>query len=95
MRQVGAPLGEQIALLVFGPPVMAALVWLCSRGLAISLQGGVASAKTKARQKVEFWVALVVRYAIGIAVDLYSLVKVTPPRPPLRLDHNEGLPASG
>ena len=72
MRPGAAPLPEQLAILLVGPPIMAALIWLMSRGWALSVQGGSASEETKRRQKMEFWTALVVMYAIVIALVLYS-----------------------
>jgi len=58
MRPGAAPLGEQLAILIVGPPVMAGLFWLMSRGWAFSVQGGKTSEKTKGRQKIEFWMIL-------------------------------------
>jgi hypothetical protein len=71
-RPGAAPLGEQLAILLLGPPIMAGLIWFMSRGWALFVQGGVASDRTKRRQKVEFWIVLVVMYAIGIGMALYA-----------------------
>jgi len=70
-----APLGEQIAILILGPPIMATLIWFMSRGWATSIQGGVASDKTKRRQKVEFWVVLVAMYFLGFGMALYAWLR--------------------
>ncbi len=72
MRPGAAPLGEQLAILLLGPPIMAALICFMSRGWALSVQGGVASDRTKRRQKVEFWMVLVAMYAIGAGMALYA-----------------------
>jgi len=71
-RPGAAPLGEQLAILIAGPPVMAALIWFMSRGWAKSVQGGVASDRTKARQKIEFWMVLAVMYVLGFGMALYA-----------------------
>ena len=72
MRPGAAPLGEQPAILLVGPPVMAGLIWLMSRGWAIGVQGGSASERTKVRQKIEFWMVLVAMYVIGFGMALYA-----------------------
>ena len=72
MRPGAAPLGEQLAILIVGPPIMAGLVWLMSRGWAIGVQRGSASEKTRMRQKVEFWMVLIAMYVIGFAMALYA-----------------------
>jgi hypothetical protein len=51
---------------------MAGLVWLMSRGWAISVQGGTASEKTKDRQKIQFWVFLVIMYVVVFGMALYA-----------------------
>ena len=71
-RSGAAPLGEQVLILVIGPPVMACLVWLLSRGWASTVQGGLPSERTKRRQKVQFWVVLVVLYIMALGVFLYA-----------------------
>ena len=72
MRPGSAPIGEQLAILIVGPPLMASLIWLMSRGWATSVQGGAASEKTKRRQKLEFWVVLIVMYVIGFSMAFYA-----------------------
>lgn len=72
MRPGAAPLGEQIAIVFVGPPVMACLVWIMSRGWASIVQGGTPSERTKGRQKIEFWAILIVMYFIGIGMALYA-----------------------
>lgn len=70
MRPGAAPLGEQLAILIAGPPVMAGLIWLMSRGWAKTIQGGTATERTKSRQKIEFWMVLVVMYVLGFGMAL-------------------------
>lgn len=72
MRPGAAPLGEQIAILILGPPIMAGIIWLMSRGWAMGVQGGSASERTKVRQKIEFWMVLVTMYVIGFGMALYA-----------------------
>ena len=72
MRAGAAPLWEQLAILIIGPPIMAAFFWLMSRGWALGVQGGTASDKTKQRQKIEFWMLLVAMYVIGLGMALYA-----------------------
>ena len=72
MRHGAAPLWEQLLILIAGPPAMAGLFWLMSRGWALTVQGGEASDRTKGRQKIEFWVVLVGMYVIGIGMALYA-----------------------
>ncbi len=72
MRPGSAPIGEQIAILIVGPPLMASLFWLMSRGWATTVQGGVPSEKTKRRQKVEFWIVLIAMYLIGFSMAFYA-----------------------
>ena len=72
MRPGAAPLGEQLAILIAGPPVMACLIWVMSRGWAKTVQGGTASERTKSRQKIEFWMVLVVMYVLGFGMALYA-----------------------
>ena len=72
MRNGAAPLSEQILIVVLGPPIMATLWWLASRGFGRAVQGGTVSEKTKRRQKIEFFVLLVAMYVLGIGIVLYA-----------------------
>ncbi len=72
MRPGAAPIGEQLAILIAGPPLMASLIWLMSRGWATSVQGGTVSEKTKRRQRLEFWIVLIAMYVIGFCMALYA-----------------------
>ncbi len=72
LRPSAAPVGEQIAIFVLGPPVMASLIWLMSRGWAHTVQGEVVSDRTKHRQKMEFWIFMIVMYIFMIGVALYE-----------------------
>jgi phosphate/sulfate permease len=46
--------------------------WLMSRGFAATVQGGAVSEKTQRRQKIEFWVILIVAYAMSVGMSLYA-----------------------
>jgi hypothetical protein len=70
--QQASPLWVQMLTLIFGPPVMACLVWLLSRGWAMGVQGGRVSEKTKRRQKIEFWSVLIGLYILGFGIALYA-----------------------
>lgn len=54
-----------------GPPIMTALWWVMSRGWALGIQRGKVSDRTRARQKREFFVLLVVLYLIGFGMSFY------------------------
>jgi hypothetical protein len=54
---------------------MTALWWFAARGWALTVQGGTASSKTKRRQKVEFYVVLVVMYVVGLGMALYAWLR--------------------
>jgi|HubBroStandDraft_1064217.scaffolds.fasta_scaffold663430_2 hypothetical protein len=75
MRPSAAPLWEQLIILILGPPIMTALWWFAARGWALTVQGGTASSKTKRRQKVEFYVVLVVMYVVGLGMALYAWLR--------------------
>lgn len=72
MRPGAAPLSEQLAILILGPPIMATLVWFMSRGWATTVQGNAVSETTKHRQKIEFWVLLVAMYVLGLGMAIYA-----------------------
>jgi hypothetical protein len=67
-----APLWEQLTILILGPPIMATLIWVVSRGWAMAVQGGTASDKTKRRQGIEFYVVLTAMYVIGFGMAAYA-----------------------
>ena len=75
MRHQAAPLWQLILSLIVGPPIMAFLWRLMSGGFAAAVQGGIRSEKTVKRQRVEFWIVLVVLYVTGIAVAAYAWLK--------------------
>ena len=75
MRHQAAPLWQLILSLIVGPPIMAFLWRLMSGGFATAVQGGTRSEKTVKRQRVEFWILLVVLYLTGIAVATYAWLK--------------------
>lgn len=71
------PMGEQILIILIGPPIMAALWWLGSRGFGGVVQGGSVSERTKSRQKRGLWIMLGVMYLLGFAIMLYSRLRQT------------------
>jgi hypothetical protein len=75
MSGSATPLWEQIAIVLIGPPVMACAWWVLSRGWAKTVQGGMASERTKRRQKVEFWGLLIAMYAVTLGMTLYAWLK--------------------
>jgi hypothetical protein len=72
VRSGAASVGEQLVTFVFGPPVMAALIWSLSRGWAHTVQGEVVSDRTKRRQKIEFWTVLALMYLFVIGLALFE-----------------------
>jgi len=75
MNGGAAPLWEQIVIVIFGPPIMACAWWVVSRGWAKTVRGGVASERTKHRQKIEFWGLLIVMYGVTLGMTLYAWLK--------------------
>ena len=69
------PLWEQVAIVIIGPPFMACVWWVFSRGWAKTVQGGIASDKTKRRQKVEFWGLMIIMYTLTFGMTLYAWLK--------------------
>ena len=72
LRPGAAPFGEQVAILIFGPPIMSAIIWVLSRGWAAGIQGGGTSQQTKDRQALAFWVSLSVMYIAGVGVCIQA-----------------------
>jgi len=72
MRPGAAPLSEQLTIAATGPPIMAALWWLRSRGMARVVQGGSVSQRTKQRQKTGFLVLLGAMYLLALGILLYA-----------------------
>ena len=66
---------ELLMMLLLGPPIMACLWWLASRGLGAAVQGGTVSQKTKRHQKIEFWVLLGALYLVGFGIFIYSILQ--------------------
>lgn len=58
---------QSLLFLVLFPPIGAAIWWVLSRGWAATAQGGNVSDQTRKRQRVLFWVLLVVAYFLEIA----------------------------
>jgi hypothetical protein len=72
IRPGAASVGEQLVIFVFGPPIMAALIWSMSRGWAHTVQGQVVSDRTKRRQKIEFWTVLALMYLFVMGLALFE-----------------------
>jgi hypothetical protein len=72
MRPGAAPLSEQLAILIAGPPIMAGLVHIMSRGWARTVQAGNVSERTRRRQKAEFWAMLIAMYLIGFGMAIFA-----------------------
>jgi hypothetical protein len=75
MRTSALPLGEQLIIFLIGPPVMAVLWWLASRGFGTVAQGGEVSDRTKRRQRVEFWLLLLLMYLLGFGIFIYASLR--------------------
>lgn len=79
MESTALPLGQQLLIILFGPPIMAILWLFMSRGWATAVQGGTVSERTKQRQKKLFWVALILGYIVVVGMKIYAhfIVKVS------------------
>jgi hypothetical protein len=75
MRHQAAPLWELVVSLIVGPPIMAFLWRLLSGGFAAAVQGGTRNEKTIKRQRMEFWILLIVLYLTGIVVATYAWLR--------------------
>ena len=64
MKPAAAPLPVQIAVLILGPPLLAALIWLVCR-LFVLIMHGSAPEDTQKRQKDIFWASLIGFYIVG------------------------------
>ncbi len=69
------PISQQFVIVIVGPPVMAALWWMVSRGYGEAVQGGSVSERTKSRQRRGFWIVLGLLYLVGFAILLYALFR--------------------
>jgi hypothetical protein len=74
MHSGAAPLPEQIAILLLGPPIGTWIWWILSRGWAKGVQGGSVSERTKRRQKIEFWIILTFTYIMFLGIFIYAWV---------------------
>jgi len=72
MRPGAGSLEGQLVVGILGPPIMASLVWMMSRGWAHTVQGDLVSDETKRRQKTEFWIVLGVMYFLVFAITIYD-----------------------
>jgi len=66
------PMGQQIALDLFGPPVLTGLWWLMSRGWANIAQGGNPTERSKVWMNKGAWVLLAIIYCLMIGTTLYA-----------------------
>ena len=71
-RPGAAPLWEQLAIGILGPPIMAVLFRFMARGWAMSVQGGSVSKETEKRQRIEFWGMLVAMYLSVFGEFIYA-----------------------
>jgi hypothetical protein len=67
-----ARLSVEVALLVMGPPVMAIIFGIMSRGWILPVLANTTTERTKAHRKNEFWVAVIVLYVATIGMVLYG-----------------------
>lgn len=80
MRFVGqdaAPVWVQLVFIAVGPPIMALLFAVLSRGWAGAVAGILGrrvSGTTKREQAWEFWFVLLTCYAVAIGVMVYAHV---------------------
>lgn len=63
---------QQSIFTIFVPPIAAVVVRVLSLGWARVVQGRNISDETRKRQKLTFWVLLVVLYAMCAAIFLYA-----------------------
>jgi hypothetical protein len=69
------PLLQEVIFAIVVPPIITLVWWLGSRGLALTLQGGAVSEKTRRRQKRRFWVLLALIYAVVFGMLLYARLR--------------------
>ena len=74
MRTGTLPLSGQLAVLLLGPPIMAALWWLLGRAWSYVVQGGNPTPRTKGWSSKGFWILLVIMYGIAICMAVYAWV---------------------
>lgn len=75
MTSSSTPLWEQVVIVFLGPPIMAMIWRVASRGWATVVQGGTTSEKTKRRQKWEFWVLLAAMYLVTLSMAAYAWLR--------------------
>jgi hypothetical protein len=74
MQTGGLPFGGQLAVLLLGPPIMAALWWLLGSVWSYVAQGGNPTPRTKQWTSKGFWILLVTMYAIAICLATYAWI---------------------
>lgn len=67
-----SPLWQQVLFFVLAPPIMAFLIRILSHGWASMVQGGHVSERTRKRQKLEFWGALIFMYIMLACIFAYA-----------------------
>lgn len=72
MRPGALPISQQILLDLIAPPVLAAVWRFKASGWARAVQGGKVSEETRDRQRMEFWVVLILSYLVMFGVTLYA-----------------------
>jgi hypothetical protein len=72
MNNVALPLGQQLALDVMLPPVMAVLVWLLSRGGANVFEEGHPSQGSLSWLRRSFWIQLAFFYCLAFGITGYA-----------------------
>jgi len=65
------PLWQQYLLDLIAPPVGASIWWLFSRGTATAIQGGTVSERTRKRERIGFFVVLVLAYLLMFGGTTY------------------------
>jgi hypothetical protein len=74
MKTVAAPLPVQIAVLILGPPLLSALLWLACR-LFVLIAKGSATENTHKRQRDLFWASLKGFYIVGCLLAISAWLR--------------------
>jgi len=72
METAALPLGGQLAVLLLGPPIMAALWWLLGKVWCYVAQGGNPTPRMKKWTSKGFWILLASMYAVSICLAVYA-----------------------
>lgn len=71
MRPGALPIQQQILVDLIAPPI-GAILWRWMTGGWSGGQGRYASAETRRRRSTEFWVVLILGYALMFGMSLYN-----------------------